>query len=65
MKKKLRLEELRVEAFATADAAANRGTVRGHEDVLGGYTVTAGACSCSGPYQCICWETQGTPIVCC
>lgn len=65
MKKKLRLEELRVEGFATADAAAKRGTVHGHDDIVLGATMTDPQCSCSGPYQCFCTETNGTPIVCC
>lgn len=38
MKKKLRVEELRVDTFVVAMAGAARGTVRAHED--------------SAPYQC-------------
>lgn len=71
MKKKLRLdvEDLKVEAFATADGTAKYGTVRGHgggpypTDVceswaftctLGGDECTKDGSSCSGPYDCIC-----------
>ena len=74
MKKKMRLnvEELNVEAFATTDAAAKRGTVHGHDDTDSfscGVCHTAGdPCtqawdSCSGPYPCICPETTRT--ACC
>ena len=50
---------LRVESFATAGAAKERGTVAGHEWTLTGiccqYTdVCTGTDSCSGPVACIC-----------
>jgi hypothetical protein len=64
-RKKLRLDvdELRVEAFATAAGAAKHGTVHGHGDTISCYMswcepscneCTGGGNSCSGPYACLC-----------
>lgn len=72
MKKKLRLnvEELKVEAFATADVEAKLGTVHGHDDAVtdgptcacptAGDQCTRDGGSCSGANPCFCPESRDT-----
>jgi hypothetical protein len=65
----LDVSDLRVESFATAGAAKERGTVAGHAWTITGiccqYTdVCTGADSCSGDVACICDTQDATCMKC-
>jgi hypothetical protein len=52
MKRKLRLDELKVDTFATAAGGTQRGTVRGHGDNGTDFMVCTGECTEAGWHTC-------------